>query len=63
MVTVVGEVSTKVPAPLPLKGTELEAKAAGDTQTNARTAKTLGTKILMCEEKQVRPLIRLVRDD
>jgi hypothetical protein len=41
MSTVVGEVSVKVPEPLPLKGVEWVAKAAGNALRTARRAKTL----------------------
>jgi hypothetical protein len=40
MSTVVGEVSVKVPEPLPLKGVECVAKAAGNVLRTVRRPKT-----------------------
>src|SRR4029077_8489155 len=53
---VVGEVKANVPVELPLKGTELEAKATGDMETIARTARILGGRILKEKSNAGRPL-------
>jgi hypothetical protein len=53
--TVAAEVAVKVPDALPLNGTELEAKAAGDIQTSARTAMIVGIRIFMSKRKGARP--------
>jgi hypothetical protein len=50
------EVKAKVPVELPLKGTELEAKATGDTETIVKTAMILRGRILKEKPKVGRPV-------